>query len=502
MAAASGVVDAQADASSGISSVLGGSDGDVTSNGWDDEELLAMQLLSGGLLGSGSRETGATNLCAYDDQAVVDMRDVDCRAGGCSSPPSPSAFAGVDGVVGGGAAVGSWRSGEPTTGPNLSGSASPPESGAAELEQILQALLVRQGFLEDQEVGPAGLGAGVVRPGSSQAPTLREMRRTGLLGSLCESAQTSLLGGALYQYGEGAADGGTMGMPASLPLSLQAPGFRSSMSSRRTSVAPPGARSSEGPGSPTGPGAGRGGPAVSDISGLSGLLRDSLDRIVQLSDRGGCTSRTVQSRSDIASVLWVPSSCQGAGSDGWATPLPTLAIAAVRDEPAASAAAAAAAVAASAATTRGYPVASRAASRATSRTASRAASRCHSRGYASACDTVGEDPEVPEEELRADRVEEDDEEDYGDDEAVASILGFNSPASVQDAGRFGHALGAWGGGGGFGLDDEGGEEPVPEDPIEEESVSMWDLDPEGVAPLSVSMARTESYPQTLSLIHI
>lgn len=72
-----------------------------------------------------------------------------------------------------------------------------------DLEQLLQALLLAQGLLEDQEVGPEGLGAGIraQTPNEAQAaPTLREMRRAGPLATLSEDAQTTLLGGTLFEY--------------------------------------------------------------------------------------------------------------------------------------------------------------------------------------------------------------------------------------------------------------------------------------------------------------
>jgi len=73
----------------------------------------------------------------------------------------------------------------------------------ANFEQLLQALLLNQGLLEDH--GPDGLpatwGGNVVVP-SRPGTTLRDMRRTGPLGELSQDAQTTLLGGTLYEYGE------------------------------------------------------------------------------------------------------------------------------------------------------------------------------------------------------------------------------------------------------------------------------------------------------------
>lgn len=74
-----------------------------------------------------------------------------------------------------------------------------PYDPSIDLENVLQALLVQQGLLEDAEPHNGRLAAGVSAPGSRQT-TLRNMRRTGPLGALSEDVQTSLLQGTLYEY--------------------------------------------------------------------------------------------------------------------------------------------------------------------------------------------------------------------------------------------------------------------------------------------------------------
>merc|ERR1719473_1379989 len=70
-----------------------------------------------------------------------------------------------------------------------------------DFEQLLQNLLLNQGLLEDHapdsNLTPGADAAAGSRPGT----TLRAMRRTGPLAELSQQAQTTLLGGTLYEYG-------------------------------------------------------------------------------------------------------------------------------------------------------------------------------------------------------------------------------------------------------------------------------------------------------------
>jgi len=86
------------------------------------------------------------------------------------------------------------------------------EAAPVNLEQVLQSLLLHQGLLEDREIASESLGEASVDssgslpqtgPAVASRRTLRQMRRTGPLGELSEVAQTTLLGGTLYTYGDG-----------------------------------------------------------------------------------------------------------------------------------------------------------------------------------------------------------------------------------------------------------------------------------------------------------
>lgn len=96
-------------------------------------------------------------------------------------------------------------------------------------DQILRALMLNYGLLEDFEVGQSIADLG----GTS---TLRGMRRTGPLGDVGEDAQTTLLGSTLYEYNDQAspiraADArlaaldGMAGFPAPAPLAATSEEF-------------------------------------------------------------------------------------------------------------------------------------------------------------------------------------------------------------------------------------------------------------------------------------
>uniref|UniRef100_A0A7S1F730 RING-type domain-containing protein n=1 Tax=Noctiluca scintillans TaxID=2966 RepID=A0A7S1F730_NOCSC len=81
-------------------------------------------------------------------------------------------------------------------------------------DELLQALMVHFRVLENEELGPDGLGAGIVSGSHAAAAlTLRDMRRTGRLGELGDDAQATLLGGTLYEYSDD--------VPARLPAEAQ-----------------------------------------------------------------------------------------------------------------------------------------------------------------------------------------------------------------------------------------------------------------------------------------
>mmetsp|Transcript_91757 Transcript_91757/g.285487 ORF Transcript_91757/g.285487 Transcript_91757/m.285487 type:complete len:394 (+) Transcript_91757:1-1182(+) len=60
-------------------------------------------------------------------------------------------------------------------------------------DQVLRSILVTSGLLEDLETGTATMSSGV-------AATLRSLRQTGPLGEMRGEAQSTLLGGILYEY--------------------------------------------------------------------------------------------------------------------------------------------------------------------------------------------------------------------------------------------------------------------------------------------------------------
>lgn len=97
----------------------------------------------------------------------------------------------------------------------------------ADLEQLLQALLLEHGFLEEGVMNDPDVGA--------PTPTLREMRRMGPLGELSEGAQTTLLAGALYEYN---AQAETFGVRTPLVPSTPQRRRRGHVS-RSSGVAPP-----------------------------------------------------------------------------------------------------------------------------------------------------------------------------------------------------------------------------------------------------------------------
>lgn len=69
-----------------------------------------------------------------------------------------------------------------------------------DLEQLLQALIVEEGVLEDERPRTSSRGG---NPDADMTPsTLREMRRTGPLGALHQDAQSALLAGPLFEYGD------------------------------------------------------------------------------------------------------------------------------------------------------------------------------------------------------------------------------------------------------------------------------------------------------------
>mmetsp|Transcript_36504 Transcript_36504/g.64306 ORF Transcript_36504/g.64306 Transcript_36504/m.64306 type:complete len:557 (+) Transcript_36504:174-1844(+) len=99
-------------------------------------------------------------------------------AGPCSSRSSSSGSSGLRAAMG-------------AVGQNLGAQ---PNGELVDLEQLLQALLVEEGLVEDE--GRANGDAGVT------PSTLREMRRTGALGALHQEAQSALLAGPLFEYGD------------------------------------------------------------------------------------------------------------------------------------------------------------------------------------------------------------------------------------------------------------------------------------------------------------
>jgi len=180
----------------------------------DETDMEEAQTTGSGIFGS-PIAFRAINLGATEQ--VLDFRDT----GGLrtsAARPVRSASNGTAGVVGGS----HHASGYPSRAPaSWAGGASPSrrsasprpqqcEPPAIDLDQVLQALLLRQGLLEDHEVMARdeladSVGASGSRPVTGAVTpswrTLREMRQHGPLGELSEDAQTALLGGTLYAYG-------------------------------------------------------------------------------------------------------------------------------------------------------------------------------------------------------------------------------------------------------------------------------------------------------------
>lgn len=122
-------------------------------------------------------------------------------------------------------------------GSNRSGTAGAPEVGSPvfDLDHMLQAVLLQEGVLEDQEP-VVELGVTVA---AAPGTTLREMRRIGALGALSEDAQQTLLGGTLYEYcdrtGRPTSPEGVARLAQTMPLlSLQGAQGGSAEPSRRS----------------------------------------------------------------------------------------------------------------------------------------------------------------------------------------------------------------------------------------------------------------------------
>jgi len=213
---------------------LQGLEDDLEDEGVEDEaDVDEAGHLSVGIAGAAAARTanaGATS------ETVLDLRDAGLQQRGAF--PARSGSHGTASGAGGG----SHRGGYPRRGGAAAASApsvgspawpattpgpAPCDPPAIDLEQVLQALLLHQGLLEDHEVMSQrelgdSLGATGSRPLTGAVSpswrTLREMRRHGPLGELSEDAQTALLGGTLYAYGG-------QGSRAALPRTSEEPGI-------------------------------------------------------------------------------------------------------------------------------------------------------------------------------------------------------------------------------------------------------------------------------------
>jgi len=124
--------------------------------------------------------------------------------------------------------------------------------------------------------GPSPYGGtplhNIVATGASLANTLREMRRAGPLGELSDHAQTVLLGGALYEYGDESVEASR---------TLPASSVHSTLGG--SSLLPPSAQSVSS----------RGADAREDSGELSlADIRNSLDRILQLRNLAARATRS------------------------------------------------------------------------------------------------------------------------------------------------------------------------------------------------------------------
>jgi len=183
---------------------------------------------------------------AMATEHVVDMRDMMNSSGlDCPWTQSPNLTS-----QGGGAAGLStqWPFCRQGTSPDgltsAQGGAVSPASAidpGIDLEQLLQAVLLHEGLLEDHATDPQdGHITGLVGRSVSSTTTLREMRRSGPLGELSEEAQTTLLGGTLYEYSDMARPmsptllSTRRGLDAaSLGVALASPSRRSTQGDRR-----------------------------------------------------------------------------------------------------------------------------------------------------------------------------------------------------------------------------------------------------------------------------
>mmetsp|Transcript_34312 Transcript_34312/g.94796 ORF Transcript_34312/g.94796 Transcript_34312/m.94796 type:complete len:668 (-) Transcript_34312:191-2194(-) len=199
----------------------------------DAEE--ACSAIGAGFLAGGSNVLVRSSLSNFGVTGdVVDLRDTGVvRMNGVLPARSST---GTTSVAGGSRRGGYPSRGTAGTAAGAGGSSRPgpalSEPPPIDLEQVLQALLLHQGLLEDHEVlAQSELGeTSGSRPRTGAATpswrTLREMRRVGPLGELSEDAQTTLLGGTLYAYG-----GEEMNEPSSLHISGNIPVIRVGTSS-------------------------------------------------------------------------------------------------------------------------------------------------------------------------------------------------------------------------------------------------------------------------------
>lgn len=188
----------------------------VEDNADTEEDTEEVRSIGAGVVGiGGSAAARAANMGATE--TVLDFRDTGVlrqsgtRLARSGSHGAGSMSAGSRGhLCRGGTATGASGPGASPGWPAATPGLAQCEGSPIDLEQVLQALLLHQGLLEDHDVMAQAelgesMGASASRPitgaVSPEWRTLREMRRHGPLGELTQDAQTTLLGGTLYAYG-------------------------------------------------------------------------------------------------------------------------------------------------------------------------------------------------------------------------------------------------------------------------------------------------------------